>query len=223
MRKLTTFRSITSCGMLTLLAFALWGNAFAGPRDGDPGRPAKEKLSIDVVNECSLDSSNRYLEVTTTITLSGSDNGDGGATIDGNLIPTADAMFRETICTTHKNGKTQICETFFEEVNAPQNMKYVGSKTSDSWTFKAANSEYNPVDLCATKAGQTLSEGTSVNALISVPITYNDGSATWVSNCDDIDHYDDYDWVMVDGELKWMDVVDQSDVSLDKPVVCPST
>ena len=208
MNKLTKTNTVTKTAPLALLALVMSGSVFAGPPVGEPGRPHGAKLSIDVVNHCVPNG--RHLDVTTTVTLSGSKKGDGGGEIK---TPTADAMFKGEVCKQNPAGKFKFKCTpgEFKAVNAAdQAMNYTGE-----WIW------HKSIDLCATKDDETISKGTAVNALVSVPVGYDDGSTTtWVSNCDDLDG--PYEWVLVGEEYVWMDVVDQSDVHVDADVVCPA-
>jgi hypothetical protein len=205
MNKLTIMNTITKSAPLALLTVVISSSAFAGPPVGDPARPKGEKLGIEVENHCVPNG--RYLDAT-TVTLSDSKKGDGGGEI---TTPTADAMFKGRVCDTNKGGKEKCSIAFLPVGATDQDMYYAGSL---KWT--------RSIDLCATKDDETLGKETAVNALISVPVAYDDGSTTtWVSNCDDIDRYEDYEWVMVGDQLVWMDVVDQSEVELETELVCP--
>ena len=207
MNKLTMIKAMNTAASLALLAVLASGSAFAGPPAGDPGRPKGAKLSIEVENHCVPNG--RFLDVKTTVMPSDSKKGDGGGEI---TTPTADAMFKGQVCETNKGGKEK-CSADFVPVGAnDQHMYYAAS-----WIWTKS------IDLCAMKDGETISQGTTVNALISVPVDYDDGSTTtWVSRCDDIDQYQDYDWVMVGDQLVWMDVVDQSEIELAEDTVCPT-
>lgn len=206
MNKLTIMTTIARTAPLALLTVLISGSAFAGPPVADTARPKGAKLSIDVENHCVPNG--RYLDVTTTVTLSGSKKGDGGGEIK---TPTADAMFKGELCKHNPAGKFKCVPDEFKAVNAAdQVMNYSGG-----WIWTKS------VDLCATKDDETISKGTAVNALVSVPVGYDDGSTTtWVSNCDDLDG--PYDWVLVGEDYVLMDVVDQSDVHVGADIVCPA-
>jgi len=84
MNKLTTISTIKKAAPLALLAVVLSGSAFAGPGKGKGDREKGPKLSLDVHTLCKLDDTYPaapVLHVTTTITDSSGDNGDGGMTI----------------------------------------------------------------------------------------------------------------------------------------------
>jgi hypothetical protein len=200
MNKLTTISTIKKAAPLALLAVVMSGSAFAGPKGERPSGP---KYSIDVENECSVNGA--YLDIKTTVTPSGSKPGDGGGDVGQ---PTADAAFKGEICETNKGGKEKCSQGFLPVGNA-QDMfgSYMAS-----------------INLCATKeSGAIISKGTAVNAFVNVPVELEDGTvqATWVSNCDDIAKPEDFQWVEVDGNWVYMDVVDQSDVKVPADILCP--
>jgi hypothetical protein len=228
MNKLTTISTITKAAPLALLAVVMSGNAFAGPKGERPNGP---KFSIDVVNECTVSGS--YLNIKTSVTPSGSQPGDGGGELG---IPSAQAAFQGEVCKTLRNGKLSCSTGFlpagYPEPAAPEPMDF---------NFGSGNWEAS-INLCATKAGETISKGTAVNSFVYVPVIVAnpdcayppvsgdefcvDGNgeqidafivqATWESNCDDIDQPGDY--AEVDGE--WVDVVDQSDVNVPEDIDC---
>ena len=202
MNKLTTIKTIKKAAPLALLAVVMSGSALAGPK-GD--RPKGPKFSIDVENFCEVNEDNgRYLDVTTTVTPSGSQPGDGGGEVG---TPKADAAFKGEVCETNKGGKEKCSQDFIPAGDA-------------QYMYLSDGNWVKSIDLCATKPGETLSKGTAINALISVPVKV-DGKvqATWVSRCDDLDIYpDDYAWV--NGE--YVDDNDQSNVNLEEDIVCPT-
>ena len=161
--KLTTIKKTAP---LALLAVIISASAFAGPQ-GD--RPSKKKLSIDVYNDCSARGT--YLDITTEVTPSGSQLGDGGAEIQ---TPEAGAAFKGEVCRTNPRGR-ENCSAGFVPAGAPELMDFAGS---DPLTWTAS------IDLCALDS--TLTAGTAVNAEVSVPVKYDeDVTTTWVSQCDD--------------------------------------
>lgn len=243
---------INTLSFMGLLVVALSSIAIAGPNgppdppappdpNGPGPRPPGEKLSIDVENECKVNG--MYLEIDTSVTESGSNFGDGTGQL-GSVR--AQAAFKFAICSYNPAGNQKTCKMEFKPAGY---LDTIADATPMDENPPGSGKWEASIDLCATKDDETIFEGTAVNAFVYVDVevanpacltppspgdeTCDDSGgggvidafivqATWESQCDDIDKPEDYDWVVVDGELVYMDVVDQSDVRVPADIVCPA-
>ena len=177
MNKLTTITTIKKAAPLALLAVVMSGSAFAGPGNGKGDRPKGAKLSLDIVNVCTLDISNPndpVVNLEVTIDDVSDDNGVGGGTITSR---TAQASVKD-------KGK------LFDPVGPVVDLTQAGAV----WTAE--------LHLCAGDAldDAAVENAKAANSLISIDVLNGDGSATTFSTmCDDpytdynMDGYDDAD------------------------------
>ena len=100
MNKLTTINTIKKAAPLALLAVVMSGSAFAGPGENNgkkkENRPTGSKISLDLVNICTLNTSDpRILDLKVSIAdVSGTEPGDGAGT--AMFPPTAQASVKKS-------------------------------------------------------------------------------------------------------------------------------
>jgi len=199
MNKLTTIKTIKKAAPLALLAVVMSGSAFAGPGNGKGDRPKGPKLSIDVYNDCTANGTS--LDITTTVTPSGSELGDGGAQIQ---TPIAYAALKEDVCEENKGGKLKCSQGFVP--------KGQGDDIDDLMDYSGPLTWTKSIDVCALDS--SLTAGTVVNAEVSVPVDYDsDVTTTWVSRCDDDPSTNCYD--SATGEYYVCEKYDESIVNLE--------
>ncbi len=196
MNKLTTINTIKKAAPLALLAVAMSGSAFAGPDNGNGNgkgdRPKGPKLSLDIVNVCSLpddfNPNDPVLNLKVTIDDVSDDNGTGGGTI----------LSRSAQASVKKKGK------MFDPVGPSVPL------TDEGYVWTAE------LHLCAGDAEDDalVENAKAANSLVSIVVLNGDDSETTFSTMCDNPYTDDND----DG----MDDEDESDISIGHlGISCP--